>query len=64
MPQMDGTGPEKKGKLTGRGLGKCKETSEEEAIQKLGKGLGQRRKSGGGTGRGKRLKSGINNLQK
>ncbi len=60
MPQMDGTGPEKKGKLTGRGLGKCKKTSEEEALQKLGKGMGLRRKSGGGEGRGKRLKSGIN----
>ena len=58
MPQMDGTGPEKKGKLTGRGLGKCKEVPEKEALEKLGKGQGLRRKSGGGQGLGKRLKSG------
>ncbi len=58
MPQMDGTGPEKKGKLTGRGLGLCKETQDKDAILKLGKGMGLRRRVGGGTGRGNRLRSG------
>ena len=55
---MNGTGPEGKGPKTGRGLGKCKKSSSEEEIKKLEKGLGMRRKSGGGTGKGKRLQSG------
>lgn len=59
MPQMDGTGPEKEGRLTGRGLGNCKNISKDEVVEKLGKGMGLRRKSGGGEGQGKRLKSGI-----
>ena len=53
---MNGTGPEGKGPDTGRGLGKCKKVPREELLQKLGKGMGERRKSGGGEGRGKRLK--------
>ena len=57
MPHMNSTGPEGKGSATGRGMGKCKKTTEEEALQKLGKGLGQRRKTGGGAGKGKRLKN-------
>ncbi len=56
MPKMNGTGPEGKGSKTGRGLGNCKKVPDEELIQKLGKGMGKRRKSGGGEGRGKRLK--------
>lgn len=59
MARMNNTGPEGKGSLTGRGLGSCKETSEEENSQKLGKGMGLRRKAGGGQGQGKRLKSNI-----
>ncbi|HZL11392.1 MAG TPA: DUF5320 family protein [Prolixibacteraceae bacterium] len=59
MPQLDGTGPEKKGTQTGRGLGKCNEVPEKEALEKLGKGMGLRRKTGGGQGEGKRLKSGL-----
>jgi hypothetical protein len=59
MPQMDGTGPEKKGSQTGRGLGKCRTVTDAEAIEKLGKGMGLRRKSGGGQGDGKRLRSGL-----
>jgi hypothetical protein len=58
MPKMNGTGPEGKGPKTGRGLGKCKkekELSQEELLQKFGKGIGKRRKSGGGMGRGRRL---------
>jgi len=48
MPQMDGTGPEKKGSQTGRGLGKCRTVTDAEAIEKLGKGMG----CGQGLGRG------------
>jgi len=59
MPQLDGTGPEKQGSKTGRGLGKCSNVPKEEAIEKLGTGMGMRRKSGGGKGQGKRLKSGL-----
>ncbi len=55
MPQLNGKGPEFKGPKTGRGLGLCKENLKEEDLDKLGKGLGKRRKSGGGTGKGKRL---------
>ncbi len=58
MPQINGTGPEGKGPKTGRGLGKCKTNLNQEDLEKLGKGQGERRKSGGGTGKGKRLKSG------
>lgn len=56
---MNGTGPDGKGPKTGRGLGKCKDGSSNEESNKLGKGLGKRRRSGGGTGKGRRLKSGL-----
>jgi len=59
MPRMNGTGPEGKGSGTGRGLGKCKKTPQEELLHKLGKGMGLRQKSGGGKGQSKRLKSGL-----
>ena len=62
MAQMNGTGPEGKGPKTGRGLGRCKKNSSQEEKNKLGKGLGMRRKSGGGAGKGKRLKSGLGRL--
>ena len=61
MPQINGTGPEGKGPKTGRGLGLCKKDLKQEDISKLGKGLGKRRKSGGGSGKGKRLKGGSTN---
>ncbi len=60
MPNLNGTGPEKKGKLTGRGLGRCRVVPEHDALEQLGKGMGLRRKSGGGEGKGKRLRSGNN----
>jgi hypothetical protein len=60
MPIMDGTGPEKKCAQTGRGLGKCRNVSKEEALEKPGKGIGLRRKSGNGEGKGNRLKSYLN----
>lgn len=56
MPKMNGTGPEGKGPRTGRGLGRCGKKSQDELGDKLGKGLGKRRKSGGGEGKGRRLK--------
>ena len=56
MPKMNGSGPEGKGSKTGRGIGGCKETSGNDLSEKIGKGLGLRRKSGGGEGMGKRLK--------
>lgn len=55
MPKMDKTGPEGQGPATGRGLGKCKQKPTTELASELGKGMGKRRKSGGGKGRGKRL---------
>ncbi|PLX18524.1 MAG: hypothetical protein C0597_06090 [Marinilabiliales bacterium] len=55
MPQLDRTGPENKGSKTGRRLGMCK--SSEKSDSELGKGMGLRRKSAGGYGLGKRLRS-------
>jgi len=59
MPQLDGKGPEKKGARSGRGLGCCNTTDDREALKKLGKGMGLKRKSGGGNGKERRLKSGV-----
>jgi len=59
MPRLNGTGPEGQGPQTGRKLGSCSELSEEEKLLKLGKGMSKKRKSGGGQGQGKRLKSGL-----
>jgi hypothetical protein len=57
MPKLDGTGPEGEGSQSGRKLGKCCTDTESEKLQKLGKGLGKKRKSGKGVGQGKRLKT-------
>ncbi len=58
MPKLDGTGPEGKGSRSGRKLGNCSDSSDEEKIQKLGKGMGRKRNSiGCGRGKGKRLKN-------
>lgn len=57
MPHLNGTGPENKGEKTGRGLGQCNSLTNKEALGHLGKGLGLRRKKGGGKGMGKRLNS-------
>lgn len=59
MPKLDGTGPDGKGKGTGRGLGKCRDVSDEEKLVKLGKGMGKRRNSCTEEGRGKRLNAGL-----
>lgn len=59
MPNMDGTGPERKGQKTGRGLGRCGANNPDLNNEQLGKGLGLRRRAGGGKGNAKRLNSGI-----
>ncbi|HNZ71607.1 MAG TPA: DUF5320 family protein [Prolixibacteraceae bacterium] len=64
MPQLNGTGPEMKGEKTGRGMGKCREVGTDEAREKLGTGMGLRRHSGGGQGQGKRLKAGLDKIEK
>ena len=56
MPKMDGTGPEGKGAKTGRRLGFCEPLPTIDQLKLLGKGLGKKRHSGGGEGKGKRLK--------
>lgn len=58
MPHMDGTGPEGKGKLTGRKLGNCQKSTDEKILSKLGVGMGKRRNAGGGEGGKRRLKGG------
>ncbi len=61
MPHMDHTGPEGKGLRTGRALGHCKkvtDNSHHDIQSELGKGMGLRRKSGGGDGEGRRLLEG------
>ena len=57
MPRLDKTGPEGEGSLTGRALGGCAELTANEKSERLGTGVGMRRKSGGGNGKGRRLKN-------
>ena len=59
MTKLAGTGPEGKGKGTGRGFGKCRDASDEEKLEKLGKGMGKKRNSCLEEGRGKRLNAGL-----
>ena len=47
MPRMDGTGPDGQGRGTGRRLGNCNDLTNEEKTEKLGVGMGKRRKVGG-----------------
>jgi hypothetical protein len=62
MTKLDKTGPDGQGSGTGRKLGRCSKLSDKEKLEKLGKGMGKRRKStedkGKGKVKGKRLKSG------
>ena len=53
MPRMDGTGPERKGPVSGRGMGRCRKKAGEEDTGKTGRGQGKRRQAGGGQGSGK-----------
>jgi len=41
MPNMDGTGPQGKGPKTGRGLGKCNDTSDKGYTDPRGRGRGR-----------------------
>lgn len=56
MPHLNHKGPVGEGSRTGRGLGLCRKRDEDD-INKLGQGLGLKRRSGGGTGKGMRFKS-------
>ena len=57
MPHIDHSGPEGDGPRMGRKLGRCSNDDDGTTdLEKLGKGMGLRRNSGGGTGKGKRLK--------
>jgi hypothetical protein len=57
MPHLNHTGPEGKGPKTGRKLGKCpKSEIEKTQTGEIGKGIGKCRHSGGGEGKGNRLK--------
>lgn len=63
MPQMNHSGPEGKDPRTGRGLGSCRkpaDTIPDSEKYQLGKGMGLKRKSGGGKGKGRRLQYGDN----
>ena len=55
---MDGTGPERKGPKSGRGMGRCKKEPGKEDSSQPVRGQGSRRKSEGGAGRGKRMGGG------
>jgi hypothetical protein len=57
MPRLDRTGPEGQGPKTGRKLGRCKKTEEEQENAQLGRGQGKQRRGGCGDGRGRRLNS-------
>jgi len=59
MPKLNGKGPEGEGPGTGRKAGNCSNTAEEDKLKTLGKGMGKKRNSGGGEGKGKRLKSDL-----
>lgn len=57
MPHVNHKGPEDLGPKTGRKLGKCKVNEiEKSEMGEIGKGQGLRRHSGGGLGKGKRLR--------
>ena len=58
MPKMDDTGPVGQGSGTGRKLGNCSKLTNEEVVDKLGVGMGKRRKVGGGEGNNRRKKEG------
>lgn len=56
MPELNHKGPENEGPKTGRALGRCKK-KEAADTSRMGVGQGLRRRSGGGQGEGKRLRS-------
>lgn len=58
MPNLDRTGPEGKGPMTGRGLGRCKQKPDDDMNTAFGRGMGMRRRTGGGQGKGSRFRGG------
>jgi hypothetical protein len=67
MPHMNHTGPEGKGPRTGRGLGNCRKPDDsvpDSNEYQVGKGMGLKRKSGGGKGKGRRLQYSENKPKK
>jgi len=58
MPKLNGKGPEGKGAGSGRKLGRCFTNNQETLLDKLGKGMGMRRRVACGEGKGKRINSG------
>ena len=60
MPGKNGTGPQGRGPMTGRGLGGC--GSDSDRIANTGQPVA--RNTGRGQGRGRRLTNGINNLKR
>jgi hypothetical protein len=57
MPKLNHSGPMGEGPKTGRILGKCHKTETDiEQQGALGAGMAKRRNSGGGEGKGKRIK--------
>lgn len=62
MPKLDGTGPIGDPKKKGRKLGLCSNATDSEKLARLGKGMGEKHHSGGGKGKGKRLKSNLSDV--
>jgi len=60
MPGLNHTGPEGHGPRTGRALGRCRRPQQkagEFGTFELGKGMGKKRQTGGGTGLSERKKT-------
>ncbi|MBS4034749.1 MAG: DUF5320 domain-containing protein [Ignavibacterium sp.] len=71
MPNLDGTGTQGQGPLTGRRRGRCKESEKSEALKKTeesreiiyGLGRGGRQRGGGGFGKGQGRRRGYGRNQ-
>ncbi len=69
MPNLNGTGPQGQGPLTGRRSGRCRDTEKAEAQNKsseskeviYGLGRGGRPRGGGGFGKGRGARRGFGN---
>ncbi len=59
MPRGDGTGPEGKGPMTGRGLGNCSSDNAAGNVPVGGRGLGRGLGRGAGRGAGRGLGRGL-----
>lgn len=64
MPRRDGSGPEGRGPMTGRGMGGCGGSgSSADTARPMQGGIGRRPANRGGRGLGRRIASGFNNLR-